>query len=283
VHQKPATSDQRIARIAERQHGVLNIEQLRSVGLTDDAVKGRVRTGRLYRIHQGVYTPGHARLSHEGRWLAAVLACGGALSHRSAAALWRLLPPRSGPIDVSVAGDGGRNRRKGIRVHRSRTLRPGDITGRLGIAVTTPARTIMDLRNAAKAHRSNAISAPELRQAVRQAGVLGLQIEAAEEADRTRSELEHLFLQLCKRHGLPMPEVNVWIESLLVDFLWRNRSLIVETDGYRFHSDRAAFEDDRRRDLKLKARGYEVLRLSYRQVVEEPTRVAGVLGGLLSR
>jgi very-short-patch-repair endonuclease len=120
-----------------------------------------------------------------------------------------------------------------------------------------------------------------LRRAIRQAGVLGLQIDEPNEADRTRSELEHLFLRLCRGHRLPLPEVNVPIDSFLVDFLWRDRRLIVETDGYRYHGDRAAFEEDRERDLRLKALGYEVIRLSYRQVAKEPTRVVELLAALL--
>jgi very-short-patch-repair endonuclease len=110
--------------------------------------------------------------------------------------------------------------------------------------------------------------------------VLELRVDDAE-ADRTRSELEHLFLRLCRRHGLPEPEVNVQVDSMLVDFHWRERQLIVETDGYRYHGDRAAFEEDRDRDLKLKSLGYEVIRLSYRQVDKEPQRVASVLRSLL--
>jgi very-short-patch-repair endonuclease len=79
-----------------------------------------------------------------------------------------------------------------------------------------------------------------------------------------------------------MPKVNVRVDSFLVDFLWRDRRLIVETDGYRYHRGRAAFEEDRDRDLKLKALGYEVIRLSYRQVEENPARVAELLAALLS-
>jgi very-short-patch-repair endonuclease len=283
IDQKTATSDQRIGRIAERQHGVLTIAQLRTAGVTDDAVKGRVRAGRLYRVHRGVYAVGHGYLSREGHWMAAVLASSGVLSHRSAATLWRLLPPRSGPIDVSVAGTGGRDRRDGLHLHRSRTLGPSHTTKRVGIPVTTPARTITDLRNASARRHRNAVSPQELKRAIRQAGVLGLEIDKPGEADRTRSELEHLFLRLCKRHGLPTPEVNVRIDSLLVDFLWRDRWLIVETDGYKYHSGREAFEDDRTRDLRLKTLGYEVVRLSYRQVVDESPRVADLLAAILSR
>lgn len=283
IDKKNATSDQRIGRIAERQHGVLTIAQLRAARVSDDAVKGRVRTGRLHRVHRGVYAVGHSYLSQEGRWMAAVLAFSGVLSHRSAAALWRLLPQRSGPIDVSVVGVGGRDRRSGLHLHRSRTLEPSHTTKRVGIPVTTPARTIADLRYASIRRHRNAVSAQELKRAIRQAGVLGLQIDRPREADKTRSELEHLFLQLCRRYDLPAPEVNVRIDSLLVDFLWRERQLIVETDGYKYHSGREAFEDDRDRDLKLKALGFEVVRLSYRQVVEEPARVGDLLTTILSR
>lgn len=261
---------------------MVTIAQLRAAGVSDAAVKGRVRSGRLHRVHRGVYALGHGYLSQEGRWMAAVLASGGALSHRSAATLWGLLPPKPGPSDVSVTGTGGRSRRAGIRLHRSRTLTMGDVTKRRGIPVTTPTRTIADLRAASRARRGEFIAQREVRRAIRQAGVLGLRIGGAEEGDRTRSELEHLFLRLCEQHELPAPEVNVRIGRFLVDFLWHRERLIVETDGYRYHSDRAAFEQDRNRDLELKSLGYDVIRLSYRQVTNEPDRIAGTLAGLLA-
>jgi very-short-patch-repair endonuclease len=138
--------------------------------------------------------------------------------------------------------------------------------------VTTPARTISDLRSSA--------TPEEVRRAIRQADVLGLRMGAGEE-DRTRSDLERDFLRLCRRSRLPDPEVNVRIGRHLVDFLWRERALIVETDGYRYHRGRQAFEDDRARDLDLHALGFEVIRLSYRQVAEEPRRVMETLRAAL--
>jgi very-short-patch-repair endonuclease len=95
--------------------------------------------------------------------------------------------------------------------------------------------------------------------------------------DRTRSDLEGLFLRLCSRHRLPSPEVNVRIGPHLVDFLWRDAMVVVETDGYRFHRGRAAFEDDRRRDLMLRRSGFTVLRHGESPLVEEPDRVAEAL------
>jgi very-short-patch-repair endonuclease len=148
--------------------------------------------------------------------------------------------------------------------------------------VTTPARTLSDLRRVvATPGRRGLISPKELRRAIRQANVLGLPVGEEERQERTRSELERDFLRLCRRHRLPAPEVNVRVGPHLVDFLWRERMLVVETDGYRYHSGRVAFEDDRARDLELRALGYEVVRLSSRQVVEEPGAIADTLRAVL--
>jgi very-short-patch-repair endonuclease len=67
----------------------------------------------------------------------------------------------------------------------------------------------------------------------------------------------------------------------LVDFLWRERRVVVETDGYDYHCGRQAFQEDRGRDLELRARGYQVIRLSEMQVNEEPRRVAEVVSAAL--
>jgi len=99
--------------------------------------------------------------------------------------------------------------------------------------------------------------------------------------ERSRSDLERDFLRLCRRSRLPLPEVNVRIGSYLVDFLWRERRLVVETDGYLYHRGKAAFQDDRSRDLELRRLGFEVIRLSERQVEEEPNRVAETLATTL--
>lgn len=207
--------------------------------------------------------------------MAAVLASGesAVVSHRSAAALWGMLAPRAGPVEIAVPGEGGRGKPRGIRLRRSRTLTPNQTTRRHGVPVTTPSRTIADLERIA--------SATEVRRAMRQADVLGLRMEM-EAPDRTRSDLERAFLQLCERYGLPRPAVNVKIDSLEVDFLWPNQHLIVETDGYRYHRGHTAFEQDRSRDLKLRALGFEVMRLSYRQVVDQADQIAAVLRQKLS-
>jgi very-short-patch-repair endonuclease len=292
-----ADAETGIAKIAERQYGMVSVSQLRKVGIGEKGIRSRVAMGRLHRVHRGVYAVGHAALSPEARCLAAVLAVGGgpsgeagavfdywraAVSHRSAAGLWGLLTAKDGPIDVVVEGDGGRKRRLGIRVHRSLTLSSADVTVSRGIPVTTPARTISDLRRAISERRPGAITARELRKVMRQANVLGLPIDEERGGDRTRSDLEWDFLWLCRRHRLPPPEVNVRIGPYLVDFLWHERRLVVETDSYIYHGGRVAFQDDRGRDLDLRRLGYDVLRLSERQINEEPDLVADTLASALA-
>ena len=55
---------------------------------------------------------------------------------------------------------------------------------------------------------------------------------------RTRSELEERMLSLCDRFRLPTPEVNVTVQGYEVDFVWRDRRLIVEVDGWAAHGTR---------------------------------------------
>ncbi len=211
--------------------------------------------------------------------MAAVLACGhdAVLSHGAAAVHWGLLRPLNGPIDVSIPSQRGRKCRQGIRIHRCATLAKAPlstdgslrrlaplVTIRDFIPVTTVPRTLADLPSTL---------APYLvRRAIRQAEFLKLPVGI--ETDRTRSDLERDFLRLCRRYGLPLPEVNVLIDGMTVDFLWRDVRLVVETDSYATHGGTIAFEDDRERDLRLRRLGYAVHHFSERQLELEPAAVA---------
>jgi very-short-patch-repair endonuclease len=99
----------------------------------------------------------------------------------------------------------------------------------------------------------------------------------------TRSQLERLFLSLCRRHRFPQPEVNARIGSYEVDFLWRDRALIVEVDGFRHHRDRTAFEHDRARDAHLQSLGFRVLRFTHRQLTQDRSAVVAALRELLAQ
>jgi len=86
----------------------------------------------------------------------------------------------------------------------------------------------------------------------------------------TRSGAEERFLDLVRRGRLPQPETNVVVRGHEVDFLWRAERLVVEVDGFAFHASRRSFESDRRRDAELAAAGWRVVRVTWRQVVDEP-------------
>lgn len=202
MRRESATGGRRVAAIASRQHGVVTVSQLRESGFDEAAVRRRVASGQLHRVFRGVYAVGHRSLSWRGRWLAAVLAAGdgAVLSHTSAVALWQFLRPMPGPIHVTVSGDGGRKKRPGLRIHRSSTLAPRDITRRHGIVVTTPARTIDDIRGEVEPYL--------FRRALRQAELAGYRVPRLGRVKRTRSDLELLFLGLSDDHELPRPVVN---------------------------------------------------------------------------
>jgi hypothetical protein len=174
-----------------------------------------------------------------------------------------------GSIDVVVPFERRPRKRAGIRIHRSRSLRPGSVVCRDGIPVTNPARTIADLRGSA--------SPAEVRAMVRTAEVLGLRTALAPRKEPTRSELEDLFLDFCERQGFPRPLVNHRIGELEVDFSWPALKVAIETNSYRFHRGAQAFENDHERDLDLRAAGYDVVRLTWRQLTHKPDRCAIVV------
>jgi hypothetical protein len=276
--------DHEIARIATVQHGIVARGQLLALGLSAEFVDRGVRRGRLHVVHRGVYAVGHRSLTLDGRWMAATLATGGALSHASAAAAWDLRPRGSGTIHVTVRRT-GRARRPGIRLHRSR-LGPHDTTTHRHIPITTPARTMIDLA-ATLAGRplEQAFDRAEQRRLLDFADLRNRPIPRSLQAvlsgyaatGPTRSELEERFLQLCDDHAIPRPETNVVIEGIEVDFVWRNRRLIVEVDGYAYHRSPTSFETDRERDVVLALAGWQVRRFTWTQVTERAAWVARAL------
>jgi hypothetical protein len=286
--------DRQLAALAGRQEGVVRHAQLRDLGFSAKAIRHRLARGSLHPLHREVYAVGHARVSPVGRRLAAVWAFGdgAALSHRSAAVAWGLRGGSPARVDVTVRARSATTR-DGVRVHL--TTRPIE-TSRLGLLpITTPARTMLDLAGDVPAH--------QLTAALRQAEVLGLfdltalrdvlaahprrpgrrALIAALAAERpeTLSDLEDRFLALCDDHGLPRPAVNARPLGFRVDFLWPDRRVVVEADGWRYHRTRAAFETDRARDQSLVGAGYVVLRFTHRQIAGAPADVAAKLSAVL--
>jgi len=291
----PAAIQRRIHRLAHRQYGCVSREQLLRLGLGPDAVKHRLRSGRLSLLHRGVYAVGPAPGTQERRWAAALLACGegAVLSHVSAAALWRLRAVDPAVIDVSVASR-SRHARDGLRVHRPRLLDAPDTTRHRGLPVTAVPRTLIDL--------AETISRRSLERALDEAEFLALlhqpHLQAALErhanrtggarvaaclrrhepgTTRTKNLLEETFLMLVREAGLPQPEVNTELGPYEIDFLWCEQRLAVETDGGASHDRASARERDAGRGAWLATNDYECLRFTWRQVTELPGEVLGAL------
>jgi very-short-patch-repair endonuclease/predicted transcriptional regulator of viral defense system len=283
-----------LVEVVKAQHGVVTRAQLRALGLSPEAIKSRVRRGTLRRLHVGVYAPGHAALRDEGRWLAAVLACGegATLSHLSAARLWGF---SSVPADPAVHVTVARTHvgRPGVVVHRAR-LTGADRTVRRGVPVTTPARALVDLADVvpvaqlrriadhgvrldADAVRRAAARAPNRRGRGALARLLG-----DDGADlRTRSALERRVRCLLREAELPQPLVNARVLGHERDFAWPVQRLVLEVDGHAFHAARGAREADHDRDADLVLAGWRVLRLTAAQVFGDAAAVTARLAQAL--
>jgi Protein of unknown function (DUF559)/Transcriptional regulator, AbiEi antitoxin len=256
---------------------VVSRRQLVALGFSARGIEEWVRTGRLLRLHRGVYAVGHDRLRVEGRWLAAVMACGpgAVLSHRDAARLWEIRQSSASMIDVTVPSQNGRIRRRGIRVHRSGRLAAEEVTLRSGIPVTTVARTLLDLadvldkqglrRAVTEAEYRNRFDLTSLNAVVDgNPGRRGRKVLEAADArrHRTRSPLEDRFLSFIDRWSVEEPASGVWIEGYEVDFVWTRVGLVVELDGAAAHGTRAAVRRDRKKDRVLWRAGFRTMRLT---------------------
>lgn len=252
--------------------------------------------GRLRPVHRGVYTVGHRLLTQHGRWMAAVLSAGpgAVLSHLSAAALWGIR--RSSRLEVTVPT--GRHRRPGIRIHRA-ALPEDERTVLHGIPTTTVPRTLFDISAIVRRHElrsvwrqveqrqlTDRLSVPDLLERYpRKAGRPALQAiltEVQAGLHVTRSELEDRFQTFLLDAGLSMPATNQLIEAMEVDCAWHEDGLIVELDGRATHDTGAAFEQDRARDRRLEAAGWRVIRVTWRQLHEEPGAVEADIRKLLT-
>ncbi len=294
--------------LAARQHAVLSLAQLNVLGLSGSAVRKRASRGRLHRVHRTVYSIAPPELlSLRGHFHAAVLACGpgAVLSHRSAAHLHGLRATQRQGIDVTVPGRRRPNHER-IDVHNSTTLTPADTTTVDGIPCTTVARTVLDLGDVVSTRQVERALEEGERMEIIDHRALNDQLErnptraAAGKlrqalaslrpgAGPTESQFEEDFLALCRRLNLPEPERQLHIDpgdgepAVRADFAWPQHRLIIETDGGRDHRTRRQFEADTRKDQRLTLLDWRVVRITWRQLHEEPWRIERLVRDLLRR
>lgn len=280
--------------IARRQHGVVSRRQLVESGLGKEAIRQRVRRGRLHRIWPGVYAVGRPTLTREGTWMAAALTCGdGALlSHSSAGELWGMRPPSRGWPEVSIPFERTAAKRPKMRIHRRRGIQDFEVAEHRGIPVTSVPLTLIDLaprltgpqleRAVNEADRLDRIDPESLRAALdRQPPRPGIaKLRALLDAPTftlTDSELERLFLPLARAASLPSPLCQEYVSGFRVDFFFPALNLVVEADSLRHHRTPFQQQRDQLRDQAHKKAGLETLRFTHGQVAYDPAHVIHVL------
>lgn len=272
------------------------------MGFTPKAIAVRLRTGRLHPIHRGVYAVGHKRLSLDGHRMAAVLACGdeAALSHRDGCALHGVRQCNRRVFEVTVPRK--QRPRPGIQLHYGR-LPSDELTTVRGIPVTTVARSLLDLAavcprrdvekamNEAEVQRlTSPLSLAQLTERYpghRGSRTVRVILGSLTAGDAiTREAIAARLLEVVEGELLPRPSLNVWVtvgdRSHECDAVWHEQRVMVELDGYAVHGTRQRFESDRERDRLLQARGWSVVRITWRQLRDDPGGVARDLRALLA-
>lgn len=238
---------------------------------------------------QGLYRSTTVAPTLMTRSWSAVLAARAVLSHQSAAALWGIEVPQSELLHVTVPGRRRTRPPGGVRIHRV-ALRAEDVTELDGLRVTTRQRTVLDCLGALPDHQARPLFDRALqRKWISVDDVLHrLIVERGRWGNRRLrrlaagalvgdSDLERLFHSLLKAAGItgwqPNAPVQLSRGVVTVDVLFRSQRLVVELDGWAFHSDPERFQADRRRQNALVAEGWTVVRFTWRDLVERPEAV----------
>jgi very-short-patch-repair endonuclease len=247
-----------------------------------------------------VYAVGHLALAPYANEQAAVFACGAGavISHRSAAYLWGLLEAHPRDVEVTMVGRHCRPKAH-VRIHRVATIDDGDVRLKHGLHLTAPARTVIEMAAEGSERELEAVIAEarirgllrhgELERTLEAAGFrkgtgrLRALLRAEGEPGITRSDGERRLRRLLRAAGLEQPISNVKIAGWEVDFLWPEQRVVLEFDSYAFHGHRAAFERDRRKDMALRDTGYTVIRITARQLRDQPFALIAHIARALER
>ncbi|MFL5830243.1 MAG: type IV toxin-antitoxin system AbiEi family antitoxin domain-containing protein [Solirubrobacteraceae bacterium] len=291
------SKDLQIGTIAKRQQGNITYGQLKRLGLSDAAILYRVKVGRLFRVHTGVYSVGRPPVTPLEKASAAVLACGpgAGLSHLGSLCLWSLLGtwPRP-PFDVMTPTD---RRPTGIRTHQARGLTKRDFTTHFGIRTTTAARAVLDAASRLEEKRlrrvlNDGLRTPYLRRSALDDVLARFTLHPGrkliepilDDVDHgfTDSSFEDELRAFCKSSNLPIPEFGKYIAGHRCDAVFEDAKLIIECDGWMFHNSRDSFESDRDRDVDTLEAGYATIRLTKRRLRDHPDREQTRLRNILA-
>jgi very-short-patch-repair endonuclease len=294
------TRDKRISQLARLQRGRVARWQLLAAGIPGATVDRLAARGQLHREHPGVFAVGHAAEGPLTRETAALLACrpGTLLSHRTAARLWGLTPPGPGPVEVLIAG---RNtaRPRGVIVHRTRHLHRSEVRFKERLPLTSPARTLLDIAEELPIRQvelaldeglaSEQVRISQIREVIKRnprrhgAAVLKALLDQRTGSTLSRSEAEEQMAKLIRAARLPPPEMNYPLLGFTADFAWVEHRVVLEVDGYPWHSTKTAFERDRRKDAAFKSAGWDAVRVSRNQVFHDSYAVIALTAMAIAR
>jgi hypothetical protein len=291
-------TDVQVEQIAKQQHGLVGWRDLKRFGITRHQVHRRVRTGQWVLELPGVWRMNWAEPTWIQRvWCASLWAGPAAcISHRTAAQLWDLDGVKLDKVEMSGEAH-QRNHGGWLLFHRTAPIPKQMQRIRKGVTVTSPARTLVDLagvcnddvveRAMEHAFRWRIASPNEVHHVLRKlpaqrkagTGRVVQLLERGRFNPEMHSELERQALRMFRRLGLPEPICNYEVVADdfvlgFVDFAWPKAKVIVEAEGFQFHSGREAWESDIDRYNAMTLRGWKVLRLTYGDL-QDRTRAFG--------
>lgn len=297
--------ERQVARLAASRHGIFSRAQVMNLGATKDVIRRRLAAGRWERLASDVFRLAGTPPSERQTLLVACLAWGdeAAASHRSAAPIWCLGGFQWGPVELTVP----RARRRscpGI-VHRN-LLPPVDVTVVDAIPVTTPTRTLIDLASVAPsdsveealddALRRGIVSIARLRWRLGElarpgrpgiAAMRRLLDDRAPASPVPESAFERRLLRELRRAGLPDPVLQHEIRSrgrlvAVVDFAFPDARLAIEADGYRWHSGRTRWDQDRTRRNRLTLLGWRIIHVTWTELTRRPDAIVEAIASALA-
>lgn len=284
---------------AVQQHGVLTRRQVLDLGYSDSAIGRLVATGRWERLYRGVYLIVPPTDALRTRLVAIALRTPGQtwVSHRSAAALWKILPPNGNRIEITTSGN---DRDRTIRVHRVTTLDAADRATLEGVPITGVERTLFDLSGVVAANDLEGAVSEALRLRLTGISRLRERVDALSSPGRrggpllrrildewacsrpAESALEIAFGRLVRQHGLPRGVRQFEVRAsgrfvARVDVAYPKQMLAVELDGYRWHAGADRWRADLARRNLLTQLGWRVIHLTWQDVRSNPEETAGLV------
>ena len=293
-----------LAEASHNERRLFTVVEARRAGFSAHAVRQQIRRGRWTAIAPGVLcaTP-VGPISEYERLVALVLASNGWACRTSTLALFELI---GYPHQHHVVVERGRRNLDRLVVHSSRDLPESDLTVEAGVRTTTLERGLIDsahtfsyrdaTRLVTKAvvrrlvdHQALAIRADELRNSRRPGAAKVLTILGTLHPNivAARNEWEALVVDVARRRGMPRCELNYRVETQngprFVDVAWPSVQRGIEYDGYWEHlTSRHRFEDDRWRDMDLRAAGWRLQRCNASMLRQDPSRIFGPIEDALA-